>query len=250
LNLSAPFIRRPVATTLLAIGVALAGILSFNLLPIASLPQVEFPVILVQASLPGASPENMSSSVVMPLESSLSRISGISDMTSSTTPGSARIIIQFDINRNIDGAARDVQAAINAASAKLPDNMKSLPTYRKVNPADAPIIVFALTSETRSPAQMYDIASTILQQKLLKIEGVGQLMLAGSALPAIRIELNPTKMNKYGIALDDVSKIISSTNINSPKGQILDQDYVYEIIANDQLFLATEYNDPLKWYQK
>ena len=194
MNLSAVFIQRPIGTSLLAIAVALAGILAFNFLPISSLPQVEFPTILVQASLSGASPETMASSVVTPIEKSLSRIAGTTAMTSSSSLGSAKIILQFDLNRNIDGAARDVQAALNAAAANLPETMTSPPTYRKVNPADSPIMVFALTSDTYGIEKIYDIASTILQQKLLKVSGVGQLMLVGSSLPAVRIELNPAKM--------------------------------------------------------
>jgi len=241
MNLSAAFIYKPIATTLIAIGIAMAGIVAFNFLPVSSLPQVEFPTILVQASLSGASPETMASSIVTPIEKSLSRIAGITEMTSSSELGKAKIILQFDLNRNIDGAARDVQAALNAASANLPNSMTSPPTYRKVNPADSPIMVFALTSESYGVERMYDAASTILQQKLLKVNGVGQVTLAGSSLPAIRVELNPTKMNQYGISLNTVGALIKASNVNLAKGQITEGDHVYEILTNDQIFTAKEY---------
>ena len=241
MNLSAPFIYRPIATTLLAIGLAIAGICAFNFLPVSSLPQVEFPTILVQATLTGSSAETMASSVVTPIEKSLSRIAGIADMTSSSTPGNAKIIIQFDLSRNIDGAARDVQAAIDAAKANLPSNMTQNPTYRKVNPADAPIMVFALTSNLYPPEEMYDIASTTLQQKLLKVEGVGQVIIAGSSLPSVRVELNPNKLNSYGISLSQVSSVISSQNQNLAKGQITKDNLRYELTVNDELFDPEEY---------
>lgn len=243
MNLSAPFINRPIATTLIAIGIAIAGIVAFNFLPVSSLPQIEFPTVLVQATLSGASSENMASSVVTPLEKSLSRIAGITDMTSSSQPGTAKIIIQFDLDRDSDGAARDVQAALDAAKADLPSTMTSLPTYRKVNPADAPIMVFALTSDQEGIETLYDLASTVIQQKLLKVEGVGQVLLAGSSLPSVRVELNPTKMNHYGISLDTIADRIGQNNSNMPKGQISDGDNIYEIITNDQLFKAEEYKN-------
>ena len=204
MNISAPFIHRPVATTLLTIGLALAGAIAFRLLPVAPLPQVDFPTISVSAALPGASPETMATSVATPLERQLGRIAGVTEMTSTSTLGSTNIILQFDLNRNIDGAARDVQAAINAARSQLPANLPSNPTYRKVNPADAPILILALTSETATRGQMYDAASTILQQKLSQVEGVGQVQVGGSSLPAVRVDLNPTALNKYGIGLEDV----------------------------------------------
>ena len=241
MNLSAPFIYRPIATTLIAIGIAIAGIVAFNFLPISSLPQIEFPTILVQAELSGASSENMATAVVTPLEKALGRISGITDMTSTSQPGKAKIIIQFDLDRTPDEAARDVQAALNAAAADLPNTMNSPPTYKKVNPADSPIMVFALTSDTYEVENLYDLASTILQQRLLKVEGVGQVVLAGSSLPAVRVELNPEKMNKYSIGLDLVESIIGKNNVNFPKGQITENNNIYEIITNDQLFQAEEY---------
>jgi multidrug efflux pump len=242
-NLSAPFINRPVATTLLAIGLALAGILAFNFLPISSLPQVEFPTIMVQANLSGASPENMSNSVVTPLERALSRISGISDMTSQSSLGNARIIIQFNLDKEVNSAAREVQSAINASMSSLPSSMLTPPTYRKVNPADPPIILFALTSKHQAIEKLYDLASTTLQQRLLKVEGVGQVMVVGSSLPAVRIELNPMKMNQYNISISDLSTIINASNINMPKGQIEDNNRIYQIITNDQLFKAAEYGN-------
>src|ERR1700751_5954292 len=191
MNPSAPFIARPVATTLLTIGVALAGAIAFRLPPVSPLPQVDYPTISVQASLPGASPETMAATVATPLERSLGRIADITEMTSSSSLGSTRITLQFDLNRDIDGAARDVQAAINAARALLPSGLPSNPTYSKANPADAPIMILALTSDTMTQGQMYDAASTILAQKLSQLNGVGQVNVGGSSLPAVRVEVNP-----------------------------------------------------------
>ena len=204
MNLSAPFIDRPVATTLLTLGVALAGVIAFRLLPVSPLPQVDFPTISVQASLPGASPETMAATVAMPLERSLGRIAGVTEITSSSSLGSTRVTLQFDLSRDIDGAARDVQAAINAARNLLPTGLPSNPTYRKVNPADAPIMILALTSDTMTQGQMYDAASTIIAQKLSQVAGVGQVSVGGSSLPAVRVELNPESLNKYGVGLEDV----------------------------------------------
>jgi multidrug efflux pump len=194
MNFSTPFIRRPVATTLLTLGVTLAGAIAFFRLPVAPLPQVDFPTISVQAQLPGASPEVMASSVATPLERHLGQIADVTEMTSSSTVGSARITLQFGLSRDIDGAARDVQAAINAAHADLPTSLKSNPTYRKVNPADAPIMILALTSSTLSQGQVYDAATTVLEQKLSQVEGIGQVNLGGSSLPAVRVELNPNAL--------------------------------------------------------
>src|SRR6266536_3298947 len=191
MNLSAPFIDRPVATTLLTAGVALAGAIAFTLLPVSPLPQVDYPTISVQASLPGASPDTMAATVATPLERSLGRIAGVTEMTSNSSLGSSRVTLQFELSRDIDGAARDVQAALNAARALLPSGLPSNPTYRKVNPADAPIMILALTSDTLRQGQLYDAASTIIAQKLSQIEGVGQVTVGGSALPAVRVELNP-----------------------------------------------------------
>jgi len=241
-NLSALFINRPIATTLLAIGLAIAGIAAFNLLPVSSLPQVDFPTISVQASLPGASPEIMATSVATPLERQLGRIAGITDLTSSSTLGQTRITIQFDLSRDIDGAARDVQAAINASLSQLPSNLVSNPTYRKVNPADAPILILALTSDVYTTGEMYDAASTILQQRLSQAPGIGQVIVGGSSLPAVRIELNPNTLNKYGINLTDVATTIANANTNRPKGQLaISQTQTSQIATNDQLFKAYQY---------
>ena len=241
MNLSAPFVRRPVATTLLTIGATLVGIVAFQFLPVASLPQVEFPTINVSASLPGASPETMASSVAAPLERQFTRIAGVTEMTSSSTIGGTNVTLQFELNRDIDGAARDVQAAINAARADLPPNLPTSPRYGKVNPADGPILILALTSELVSRGQMYDAASSILQQKLSQVEGVGQVAVGGGSLPAIRVDLNPTALNKYGIGLGDVRQVLTSTNVNRPKGQLTSDDRTWEIRTNDQLQQAEEY---------
>src|SRR5437763_451395 len=234
MNISQPFIDRPVATTLLTLGVALAGAIAFRLLPVAPLPQVDFPTISVQANLPSASPETMAATVATPLERSLGRIAGVTEMTSSSSLGSTRITLQFELDRDIDGAARDVQAAINAARNTLPTGLPSNPTYRKVNPADAPIMLIALTSDTLTRAQMYDAASTVLAQKLSQLEGIGQVTVAGSALPAVRVELNPTVLNKYGIGFEDVRTAITSTNANRPKGAVEDGAPRWPIGANGQ----------------
>lgn len=241
MNLSAPFIKRPIATSLISIAIALGGILSFYLLPVAPLPQVEFPTILVQASLPGASPDIMTSGVTTPLEKQLSRISGITEMTSNSSNGSSRIIIQFDLSRNIDAAAREVQSAINAAAKDLPSYMPSPPTYRKVNPADAPIMVISLSSDNYKSEQLYDFASTQLQQRLLQVPGVGQVNIGGAALPAIRISLNISKLASYGISSNEVKDIIKKANINIAKGQITDNGDIFEISINDQIFKVQEY---------
>ncbi|NNM59694.1 MAG: MMPL family transporter [Legionellales bacterium] len=249
MNLSAPFIARPVATTLLAIGTILAGILAFNLLPVSPLPQIDFPTILIQASLPGGSPETMASAVATPLERKLGNIAGVTNMTSTSLLGSTRIIIQFDLSRDINGAARDVQAAINAARANLPSNLPSNPTYRKVNPADAPIMILSLTSDTYGTGAMYDVASSILQQKLSQVDGVGQVNVGGSSLPAVRIELNPTVLNKYGIGLDDVSSALAAANVNVPKGELTNKARSSEIISNDQLYKAADYQPLIITYR-
>ncbi len=241
INLSAPFIDRPVATTLLTLGIALAGGIAFRLLPVSPLPQVDYPTISIQASLPGASPETMAATVATPLERSLGRIAGVTEMTSQSSLASTRITLQFDLSRDIDGAARDVQAAINAARNLLPTGLPSNPTYRKVNPADAPIMILTLTSETMTQGQMYDAASTILAQKLSQIEGVGQVTVGGSSLPAVRVELNPQALNKYGIALEDVRAALAAANANRPKGSLEDGDRHWQIYANDQAKTAAEY---------
>ena len=204
MNFSEPFVRRPVATTLLTIGLALAGALAFRLLPVAPLPQVDYPTISVAVSLPGASPETMAATVATPLERTLGRIAGVTEITSSSSLGNTRLTLQFDLDRDIDGAARDVQAAINASRSQLPTGLPSNPTYRKVNPADAPIMIIALTSALLDRGQMYDAASTILAQKFSQVKGVGQVTVGGSSLPAVRVNVNPTVLNKYGIGFDEV----------------------------------------------
>jgi multidrug efflux pump len=241
MNFSAPFISRPVATTLLTLGIALAGILAFTKLPVAPLPQVDFPTISVSAQLPGANPLTVATSVAAPLERHLGQIADVTEMTSQSGIGQTRITLQFDLNRDIDGAARDVQAAIVAARADLPASLKSNPTYRKVNPADAPILILAMTSKTLTQGQMYDAASNVFQQQLSQISGIGQVIIGGSALPAVRVELNPQAMFKYGIGLEDVRAALASANANSPKGTIDDGDRRYQIYTNDQSTRAADY---------
>jgi multidrug efflux pump len=241
MNISAPFIARPVATTLLTLGVALAGALAFAKLPVAPLPQVDFPTISVSAQLPGASPDTVATSVASPLERHLGQIAGVTEMTSESAIGQARITLQFELNRDIDGAARDVQAAIVAARADLPANLRSNPTYRKVNPADAPILILAMTSKTLSQGQMYDVASNVFQQRLSRVSGVGLVGIGGSALPAVRVELNPKALFKYGIGLEDVRAALASANANSPKGMIDDGSQRYQVYTNDQSTKAADY---------
>ncbi len=241
MNISAPFIARPVATTLLTLGIALSGILAFLKLPVSPLPQVDFPTIMVQAQLPGASPDTVATSLASPLERRLGTISGVTEMTSASSLGVTRIVVQFDISRNIDGAARDVQAAINAARADLPTNLPLNPAYRKINPADAPILILALTSKTKTRGQMYDYASNILQQRLSQLEGVGQVFIGGASLPAVRVEVNPYALAKYGIALEDVRAALASANANSPIGAIEDNGRQFQIYTNDQATRAADY---------
>jgi multidrug efflux pump len=241
MNISAPFIARPVATVLLTIGLLLAGVVAFLHLPVSPLPQVDFPTISVQASLPGASPETMAATVATPLERALGRIAGVTEMTSSSSLGSTRVVLQFDLSRDINGAARDVQAAINAARNTLPTGLPGTPTYRKVNPADAPVMIIALTSDTMTRAQMYDAASTILAQRLSQVDGVGQVNVAGSALPAVRVELNPNAMSSYGIGFEDVRNTIVNTNANRPKGFVEEGAQRWQVGANDQARRAADY---------
>jgi multidrug efflux pump len=241
MSTSSPFIHRPVATTLLTIAVTFAGILAYTALPVAPLPQVEFPTIQVQAALPGASPETMASSVAAPLERQFARIAGVNELTSSSTLGSSSIVMQFDLSRNIDAAARDVQAAINAARSQLPANLPNNPTYRKVNPADAPILILSLTSDTVDKGKIYDAASSILQQKVSQIEGVGQVLVGGGALPAVRVDVNPTLLNSFGLGLEDVRLALGTANANIPKGDIRNSEQKWEIATTDQLLTAKEY---------
>jgi multidrug efflux pump len=240
-SISEPFIRRPVATSLLTIALALGGIVGFRLLPVAPLPQVEFPTISVSGNLPGASPETMASAVAMPLERQFGRIAGVTEMTSTSNLGSTSVTLQFDLGRSIDAAARDVQAAINAARSQLPTNLPNNPTYRKMNPSSAPILIFALTSDDVDTARMYDAASSILQQKLSQVEGVGQVMVGGSALPAVRVELNLPALNRYGISLDQVAAALGAANANRPKGTLADATTRWQISTTDQLLRAEQY---------
>ncbi|MGA2792144.1 MAG: efflux RND transporter permease subunit [Roseiarcus sp.] len=242
-NLSAVFIRRPVATTLLTVGIALAGAFAFGLLPVSPLPQVDFPTISVQATMPGASPDNMASSVASPLERHLGQIADVTEMTSSSSLGNARVTLQFGLDRDINGAARDVQAAINAARADLPTSLRSNPTYHKFNPSDSPIMVIALTSPTRTQGQLYDAAANVMQQRLSQLQGVGEVDVGGSALPAVRVELKPGALFKYGVGLEDVRAALASANANSPKGAIEDDDFHYQIYTNDQASHANQYRD-------
>ncbi|MET3108658.1 multidrug efflux pump [Oxalobacteraceae bacterium GrIS 2.11] len=241
MNISSPFIKRPIATTLLTLGVALAGIVGYSLLPVSPMPSVDFPVISVYAGIPGANPETMASSVATPLERSLGRIAGINEMTSTSSLGSTNVTLQFDLSRDIDGAARDVQAAISAARVDLPTNLRTNPTYRKANPSDAPIMILALTSDTMSQGEMYDIASTTLQQKISQIGGIGQVIVGGSALPAVRVELNPLALSKYGIGLEQVRTALAATNANKPKGTLEQGDRQWQIYTNDQAKKAADY---------
>lgn len=249
MNLSAPFIHRPVATMLMSLAILLLGSVSFGLLPVSPLPQMDFPVITVQASLPGASPEIMASSVTTPLERSLGTIAGINQMTSRTSQGSTRIIVQFDLDRDINGAARDVQAAINASRNLLPSGMRSMPTYKKVNPSQAPIMVLSLTSDVKEKGELYDLASTILAQSLSQVKGVGEVQIGGSSLPAVRVELEPQLLTQYGIGLDDVRNTISAANQRRPKGAVEDAGRHWQVGANDQLEKAADYAPLILRYQ-
>ena len=249
MNISAPFIKRPIGTSLLAAALLISGALAFNFLPVAPLPQVEFPVIQVGAGLPGASPETMASAVATPLERQFGRIAGINQMTSTSQLGSTNIALQFDLDRNIDAAARDVQAAINAARGQLPANLPGNPTYRKVNPADAPIMILALTSDTITLPRMYDAADSILAQKLAQVDGVGQVFVGGGAKPAVRAELNPTLLNKLGVGLDTVRTALGLANANRPKGEVAGPINAWTIDDNDQIFRADQYRKLIVAYK-
>ncbi len=244
MNLSASFITRPVGTILLTIGIALAGMFAYIRLPVSPLPQVDFPTIMVMAQLPGASPQTVATSVAEPLERHLGEIADVTEMTSSSSVGQSRIVLQFGLNRDINGAARDVQAAINAARADLPVSLRSNPTYRKVNPADAPVLILALTSKTLTRGQIYNAASNVLAQRLSQISGIGQVIIGGAAMPAVRVDLNPGALFKYGIGLEDVRAALASANANSPKGSIAANGRNYQLYTNDQATKAADY-DPL-----
>ena len=249
MNLSAVFVARPVATTLLSLGVALAGVLSYRLLPVAPLPQVDYPAISVQASLPGASPETMATTVATPLERALGSIAGVNEMTSTSSQGSTRISLQFDLERDINGAARDVQAALNLAQTLLPTGMPGRPTYRKVNPAESPMLILALTSQSHSRASMVDLASTVLVQRLSQVDGVGQVSIGGGALPAVRVAVQPERMSSYGISLEDVRQTLVAGNAHRPKGMVEDEHQSWQIEANDQARTPAEYAGMVIRYQ-
>jgi multidrug efflux pump len=250
MNVSAPFIHRPVATTLLTVAIAIAGAIAFNVLPVSPLPQVDFPTISVNASLPGASAEIMASSVATPLERQFGHIAGVTEMTSSSGLGTTSITIQFDLTRNIDGAARDVEAAINSARTYLPANLPANPTYRKVNPADSPIMILGLTSDKYGPARLYDQASTVIQQKLSQIEGVGQVNVGGGALPSVRVEVNPTKLASYGLSMTNIQSVLRLQNSDLAKGQITDGITTADIVANDQISHAEDFKPVIVGYHK
>ncbi len=249
MSISAPFIRRSVGTTLITVAITLSGLLGYCLLPVSPLPQVDFPTIQISASLPGASPETMASSVATPLERQFGRIAGVTEMTSASYLGSTSITLQFDLNRNIDAAARDVQAAINAARGRLPPNLPNNPTYRKVNPSDSPIMILAMMSETYTKPQMYDVAATILAQKLAQVRGVGQVNVGGGSAPAVRVEVNPLVLNHYSLGLEDVRATLAAANANRPKGTIDDGERTYSISTTDQLMQASEYQPLLVAYR-
>ncbi len=241
MSLSSPFIKRPVATTLINLSILLAGAVAFFTLPVSPLPQVDFPVISVTASLPGASPETMASSVATPLERAIGTIAGVNEIRSSSSQGSTRIFIQFDLGKDINTAAREVQAAINASRSLLPSALPGMPTYRKINPAQAPIMVLALTSKTRTMSEIYDLASTVLAQKVAQVQGVGDVTVGGGSLPAVRVELQPNALAQYGISLDQVRRTISEANLLRPKGVVEDGDRAFQVAASDQLTKAEQY---------
>ena len=250
MHLSAPFIQRPVATSLLSLALLLAGSVAYSLLPVASLPNVDMPVIGVGAGMPGASPVTMASAVATPLERQFGRIAGVNQMTSSSSLGSASVTLQFDINRNIDAAARDVQASINAARSQLPANLPQNPSYRKANPAEAPILILTLTSDLVPKAQIYDVADSILSQKISQIQGVGQVFVGGSSSPAVRVELNPMQLGRNGIGLEAVRTALAGANANRPKGAFQDADHRWQISDNDQIFKAKDYSSILAGYNR
>jgi len=242
-NISAPFIKRPVATTLLTVAVVLAGGMAYTLLPVAPLPQIDYPTIFVNAGLPGGSPEVMAASVATPLEKQFTRIAGVTEMTSSSSVGSANVVLQFDLNRDINAAARDVQAAINAAAGNLPANLPTNPRYRKVNPSDAPIIILSMTSDVVPRPQLYDLASSIFAQKLSQVKGVGQVNVGGSSLPAVRVEVNPQPVSDYNVGLDQIGTFLQGANANKPQGEIVGNSTAWTLSATDQLLQAKDYKD-------
>jgi multidrug efflux pump len=249
MSLSTPFIRRPVATTLFLVAIALAGAISYRLLPVSALPEVDFPTVTVQAGLPGASPEVMAAAVATPLEKQFTRIAGVTEMTSNSSVGSAQVTLQFDLSRDINAAARDVQAAINASVGYLPSNLPQLPRYRKINPADQPILLLTLESDVVPRPQLYDIASSVFAQKLAQVRGVGQVSVGGSSLPAVRIEVNPQPLSFYNVGLDQIGSFLQRANANTPKGSLTNDQYQIPLYATDQLFLAKDYRDLIPVYR-
>src|SRR6266478_1660610 len=241
MNISTPFIHRPVATTLLTVAIAIAGGIAFNVLPVSPLPQVDFPTISISAGLPGASAQIMASSVATPLERQFGHIAGVPEMTSSSSLGNTNVTLQFDLSRNIDAAARDVEAGINAARTYLPANLPSNPSYRKVNPADSPIMIIGLTSDKYGPDKLYDEASTVIQQKLSQIQGVGQVNAGGGALPSVRVEVNPTKLSSFGLTMADIQSVLRLQNSALAKGQITDGENRAHTLANAQISHSEEH---------
>jgi len=250
MHLSAPFIKRPVATSLLSLALLLAGSVAYSLLPVASLPNVDMPVIGVSSGMPGASPETMASSVATPLERQFGRIAGVNQMTSSSSLGSASVTLQFDINKNIDAAARDVQASINAARSQLPANLPQNPSYRKANPSESPVLILSLTSDVLRKPQIYDLANSILAQKISQIQGVGQVFVAGGSSPSVRVELNPMQLSANGVGLEAVRTALAGANANRPKGAFQDADHRWQISDNDQIFKASDYAPIIAGYNK
>src|SRR5580704_14675537 len=249
MSISTPFIRRPVATTLFIVALTLAGGIAYRLLPVSALPEVDFPTIFVFANLPGASPEVMAAAVATPLEKQFTRIAGVTQMTSNSSVGSASVVLQFDLSRDINAAARDVQAAINAAAGFLPTNLPQLPRYRKINPADQPILLLTLESDVVPRPQLYDVASSVFAQKLSQVQGVGQVQVGGSSLPAIRVEVNPQPLSSYNVGLDQIGTFLQNANANRPKGALANSDVQVPIYASDQLFLAKDYKDLVVVYR-
>ena len=250
MNISAPFIRRPVATTLLTVGIMLVGAIAFKVLPVSPLPQVDFPTISVSAGLPGGSPDITASSIATPLERQFSHIAGVTEMTSSSSLGSTSITLQFDLSRDIDGAARDVEAAINAARSYLPANLPANPTYRKVNPADAPIIILGLTSDKYDKPTLYDEASSVMAQRLSQIAGVGQVTVGGGSGPSVRVEVNPALLNSHGLTIQNVQSMLTQQNSHEPAGQISDGTTTADIVTNDELRQPDQYKPLIVGYDK
>src|SRR5580658_6076321 len=249
MSISTPFIHRPVATTLLLVAVTLAGGIAYTLLPVSALPEVDFPTISVTASLPGASPDVMAASVATPLEKQFTRIAGVTEMTSRSSVGSAMITLQFDLSRDINGAAREVQAAINSSAGFLPANLPSLPRYRKINPADQPILLMTLESDVVPRPQLYDIASSVFAQKLSQVKGVGQVQVGGSSLPAVRVEVNPQPLSVYNVGLDQIGTFLQQANANKPHGAFANAETQIPIYSTDQLFKANEYKNLVVVYR-